>query len=108
MAAAAIRNFYASPFLPSAGEKQQNQTCGTHKSPALSHGCGSPCQALLRPMASRHRPHPSMLVCYTEGHPQKRGCNAGSPAILRERRQDTAGSGLQCHLPSHCSQGSSH
>lgn len=29
------------------------ETCGTHKSPALSHGCGSPWQAPLPPMASR-------------------------------------------------------
>lgn len=53
MGAAGVRNFYASLFLPGAGGKQQHGTCGTHKSPALSHGCGSPWQAPLPPMASR-------------------------------------------------------
>lgn len=90
-AAAARRNFYVSPSLPSAGGKQQNGTCGTHKSPALSHGCGSPCQALLLPMPSRHHPQPGPV----EGHPRNRGCDAGVPAIPRE---STAGAAVSSAL----------
>lgn len=77
MAAAAVRNFYASLFLPGAGGKRQHGTCGTHKSPTLSHGCGSPWQAPLPPMASRDGAWAGW------GHP-------GHSAIPRDPRSDMA------------------
>lgn len=80
MGAAGVRNFYASLFLPGTGGKQQHGTCGTHKSPALSHGCGSPWQAPLPPMASSIVPIPAGAGW---GHP-------GHPAMPRDRGSDTA------------------